>query len=122
MERKRDRCAYPDEHRGVVVDIDKLVERNRLRQLRHPGTPKVRFYAFVQHEGEIVCTKRQHAHAVVSIGASFAVARNFVLPSDVVELYKKERNFGGKRRCCCPDGPTHSETDAQKLDLRPFTQ
>ena len=120
VDRKRDRCDHPDEHRGVLVDVETLVERNRLRQLRHPGTPAVRFYAFVQHEGEIVCTKRHHAHAVVSIGQSLGVARNYVCPGDVVDLYKVEKNFQKKRRCSCPDGPTYNALDAQTLNMRLF--
>lgn len=81
-------CPRPDEHRAWAVDPDVLVAINADRIKLEPDTPKLEFYMFVQHEGEFVITTRHTAHAVVSIGQSYAVAHNFLKPRHVKNLYE----------------------------------
>lgn len=102
IEDKADVCKEPNEHRGCVADPRLIVRANAARRRRADGDlPKISFYAFVQHEGDVVITKKRNPHLVVSIGQTFGVAKNFVEPQHVLDLWEKGE---GWKKCRCPDG------------------
>ena len=94
-----------------MADPRTVVEINRRRQGLDPTLPDVRFYAFVQHEGDVVITKRHNPHLVVSIGQTFGVAKNFVEPQHVLNLWEKKE---GEKHCLCEDGNLWMEKDPKK--------
>lgn len=112
---EEDLCLHPEEHRAQVVDPGVIVDLNKIRVKQDPTRPAVRFYAFVQHEGDIVVTKRHNPHLVVSIGQTFGVARNFVEPQHVYDLWDKDE---GVKHCTCPAGFSGENKTPAELSLQ----
>lgn len=113
--KEEDVCRFVHEHRACVLDPETITFENARRREGNPTLPVLRFYAVVQHEGEVVIHKRHNPHMVISIGQSFAVTRNFLEPQYAVHLWD---NAEGKRRCECNDGYDGAARTSWPLDLR----
>lgn len=78
--------------------------------------PELRFYAFVQHEGDVVVLKQHNPCAIVSIGQSFAMEHNFLEPQHVREPWDDGSLQHG---CECEDGVVgKGERLPEGFDLR----
>lgn len=112
-------CNYPDEHPACVIDPAGLVEANKIqiRTLKDDRPAAIRFYAFVQHEGDVVIMKQHNPHIVVSIGQSFGMSHNFLQPEHVRDLWDEEKGLAA-RGCVCEDGLLGAERPSMSLSLR----
>lgn len=112
-------CEFPREHQGVVPDPETIVKLNIWRKANPGKTGRqvedVRFYAVVQREGDSIDVLKHTAHAVVCIGQSMSMRHNFVLPRNVMGLYKEN---GGIKNCGCEIGEAFGEREVTDLKLR----
>lgn len=96
---QRAECAYPQDHRYGVIDVAAVMDANTRRRKEDPTRPKLEVYAVLQKPGEVVVTKRNAPHAVVTIGQTYAFAKNFVELKNVEALY--DVDGAGKNQCRC---------------------
>lgn len=112
-------CREVQEHRACVLDPDTICAENAERRTVDESLPELRFYAIVQHEGEVIIHKRHNPHIVISIGQSFGVSRSFLEPQYAMGLMDNDE---GVRKCDCPNGhesDKHPEWDLELRDIAP---
>lgn len=110
----KEACKYPEDHRGRFASPDILRRVNRTRRNANPRLPELRFYAFVQHEGETVILKPGIWYKVINIGQCYGIDRNYIRPRDAGHFLQTDRT---STRCTCRDGKT-KKRDETCLEVR----
>lgn len=102
-----------------MLDPETITDQNRTRREENSTLPLLKFYAVVQHEGEVMIWKRHIPHAVVSIGQSFSVERSFLEQQHAPRMWGDQAEKD--RKCTCNDGCGFRGKPTWGLDLRQTT-